>query len=513
VPDGRLFVAKLGEPNSGAQHDVAAPPRESVLAYVYVRRDLVEAGASLAEIIGDINDKIDIHGGIILSTRQFLRTPLQNEWCFHEHFDEWSAVPIEHPICAWGEEQQRYFDQLWGMSQPFRYVEGDGYDEFAISTYVPTPLLEPEETVCALVETDGDDVPLECPCHWTQIVYTTKQRVLCLGCGQLLCVLTEALPGPFPNQLTSAAWLQAFDSDGELVDDDIQIDVIRYRLIEAAPKLWQTDVWDEVSSRIHFYATASQAEIEQFHRSCFASASALMQAGFCEQPTPPSLGDQMGLRDWELDLAQNAALSINLAAMAYAKGKNEPTALRDAVLSIFHATELLLKLRLANADEAAMEKSPNNPTVIKLLAAAGISFTADENVTLTSLRQLRNKLQHAGATISYRSTRSLIRKSFILLDRFTAEQLDVWIGSVCDHAGWLSLLAIDSIRERALEISHRTAAECRANGEPADRCLTCDQECLIDTAEGPLCLYCRDRPMPKRVFDEDDPSSSLDGKT
>lgn len=506
MPDGRLFVAKLEDHPPHSRRDVAAPPRESVLAYVYVRRDLVEAGTPLAEIIGDINDKIALHGGIILSTRQFLRQPLQTEWCFHEHFDEWSAVPIEHPICAWGGEQQRYFNQLWGMPQPFRYMEGDGYDEFAISTYVPTPLLEAEETICALVETDSDDVPLECPCHWTQIVYTNRQRVLCMGCGQLLCILTEALPGPFPNKVTSAAWLQAFDPDGELVDDDVEIDVICYRLIEAAPKLWQTDVWDEVSSRIHFYATASQTEIDEFHRCCFVSPSALMAAGFFEKPTPPSLGDQMGLRDWELDLAQNAALSLNLAALAYAKGKSDPAALRDAVLSVFHATELLLKLRLAIADEGALKKNLNNPTVIKLLAAAGILLTTDENDTLTALRQLRNKLQHAGATISYRRTRTLIRKSFTMLDRFTADELDAWIGSVCEHAGWMSLLAIDSIRTRAREISDRAAAECRANGEPVDHCLTCERECLIDTAEGSLCLYCRDRPVPERIFDDDDPS-------
>ncbi len=504
VPDGRLFVAELGENAPSKRRDVDAPPCESVLAYVYVHRELVETKASLAQIIADINGKIDQHGGIVLSSRQFLRRPLQPEWCVQEHFDEWSAVPIKHPAYVWGDEQRTYFDRLWGLREPFHYQEGDCYDEFAISTYVPTPLLEPEERICALIETSGDDVRLECPCHWTQIVYTTSQRVLCMGCGQLLCVLAKPLNGPFQNKISSTAWIQAFDADGELIDDGITIDLVGYREVEAAAKLWQTDVWDEVASRIHFYATASRAEIDRFHRTCFASPSDLMAAGFSERLAPPSLGDQLGLRDLELDLASNAALSLNTAACAYDKGKGDPDALRDAVLSTFHSAELLLKLRLVREDNAALKKNPNNPSVLKLLTEAGVAFRVDETATLTALRQLRNKLQHSGATISYRSTRTLLRKSFIMLDRFAAEELGVWIGSVCDSVGWLSLLSINRIRTRALEVLQRFVAECRAKGESVEVCGTCGEEGLIDTFEGPLCFYCRDRPAPKRILDADD---------
>jgi hypothetical protein len=69
------------------------------------------------------------------------------------------------------------------------------------------------------------------------------------------------------------------------------------------------------------------------------------------------------------------------------------------------------------------------------------------------LRQLRNKLQHATATFGYGHTRRLLRGAFTFIDRFTLEDLDIWINPVCDPEGWRALLQIAPIKANAERMS------------------------------------------------------------
>src|SRR4051794_37672662 len=45
------------------------------------------------------------------------------------------------------------------------------------------------EGILALVEAERDDRYLQCPCYVTQVVYTSRHRLVCMGCGHLHCVL------------------------------------------------------------------------------------------------------------------------------------------------------------------------------------------------------------------------------------------------------------------------------------------------------------------------------------
>lgn len=61
-------------------------PPQSLLAYVHVRRDLVERAAEIQVMLDDINGRIDRRGGIVLSDRQILTVAIQPTWDLQTYF-------------------------------------------------------------------------------------------------------------------------------------------------------------------------------------------------------------------------------------------------------------------------------------------------------------------------------------------------------------------------------------------------------------------------------------------
>lgn len=467
---------------------------QSTVIYAHVRRELVEAKAPLADLVEDVNEKVRRHGGIILANRQFLRRPISMDWHVEAYLDDYTSSPFEQPEREWSDAQKRYFGDLWGLTDPYQYArERDQYDQFCIGALDPTPYLVPRETILALVETVADYWSVDCPCHVAQVVYTSRHRVICMGCGYLYCVLAEPIGRSFGPGIENEVWENAFDATGELVDDSIEIPILDYREVENAKLIWTTDVWDEVSWVINLYARGDEEEIEHYRRG-FPQVDDLIAAGWQHVPTPPSASAQLSHDGYAVDIGENSAAAFKIAASAFARSRTDPDALREAVLSAFQATELILKMRLEAIDPTAL--SANNPTVIERLVEANVAIDAQEQAAIAALRSLRNKLQHGAAAFGYRSTRRLLRATFAFLDRFTIAELDYWIGHVCDREGWSALLQLPSIQENADRISQDIAA--RALSDPVVEVAHCDackrQSVIMFNEVVGHCLYCRWEP-------------------
>jgi hypothetical protein len=471
---------------------------QSTLIYAHVRRDLVEAGASTQTLLDDVNAKVVAHGGIILSNNQFLRRPIEMNWSIDTYLDDYTSAPFEHPDIEWGEAQRRYFGELWGLTDPYSYArDREAYNQFCVSARDPTPYLVPDEVIYAMIETVGERRAIDCPCHHTQVVYTSRHRLLCMGCGQLYRVLAEPLDHVFEHGITNDQWESAFDDDGELIDDEIHIPIVDYRTVEKAPYIWTTDARDEATWLIHFYAEGSEEEIKRYEASQ-PKAEDFIAAGWVEIPSPPSVSAQLAGDGVDIDLWSNSEVAVKAAARAYAQSRTKPEALRDAVLNCFQAIELVLKMRLETIDPG--EVKGNNPTVLRRLIDHGVAINADEIATIDALRKLRNKLQHAGASFGYRDTRRLLRAAFTFLDRFTIDELDLWISHVCDLTGWRSLLHIAPIKANAEKISTHLIA--RVDSEPTINavvtCEACGRERMVVFDTGfRNCMYCHEEWHPK----------------
>jgi hypothetical protein len=115
-------------------------------------------------------------------------------------------------------------------------------------------------------------------------------------------------------------------------------------------------------------------------------------------------------------------------------------ALRQGVLDLFHALELMLKVRLQQEMGQAFVTRLNNLAVMRMLSAAGVKFTADDLDTIAKLRRLRNRLQHDGARYGYREVRKLLAKVFMFMDAFFQQEFGGWIGEIAEQPGWDALL-------------------------------------------------------------------------
>lgn len=466
---------------------------QSTLIYAHVRRDLVEAGAPLETLLEDLNAKVREHGGIVLSSGQILRRPIEPSWGIETYLDEWTAAPCDHPDVQWGNAQSHYFRRLWDVPHPFHYsCQREAYGEFCISARDPSPYLVPGELIRALIQTINERKCIDCECQHTQAVYTSLHRVLCMGCGQLYRVLAEPLKQSFDFGISNEEWEAAFDDNGELIDDTLEVPVIDYRLIRDADHIWTTDAWQAATGLIEFYATGDEAEIRQFE-STLPRPEDFIAAGWHEIPMPPSVATQLAGDAMEIDLWKNAEVAAKTAVRAYANSRTDPDALRDAVLNGFQAIELVLKMRLEPINSAWLKE--NNPSILRRLVDNGVVITASEIQTIDALRGLRNRLQHSGVAIGYRDTRRLLRAAFTFLDRFLTDELDLWLNHACDPEGWRALLQISAIAANAERLSAHLASTAREDRtvSKVTICHCCGRERMVWFDFGfRNCLYCRE---------------------
>jgi hypothetical protein len=471
---------------------IISPPVSEI--YVHVRRDLADARVPLKAVLEDVNLRIRSRGGIILADRQILRMPIGEEWGVHTFFDEETTTPFEHMKQEWGDAQRRYFTELWGLSDPYQYAEEPGpYDRYCFGAYLPRPFLSDTERALAVIEAKRDDMLYYCQCHSGAVVYTTARRVICMDCGKLHCVLAAPLQSAFGAGFTEQHWRRLFDEHGVLLDNDAHIPTIEYQDIYAAEKVWETDVWENMSSYIEFLSRGDPEKVAEW-RAGEVSIEDFMEAGWTQAKSPPPLlPAQLSADLFGVDITENAVRSFNAAAEAYGESHTDGDALRLGVLHLFHALELILKVRLEQLSGKGDTTHLNNTAVLSALKTMGVAFAADDLDAIANLRRLRNKLQHGGARYGYREVRVLLARTFTFIDAFFKNEFGEWIGEIAEQPGWTALLTIGPIKRNAeSEVARRirllaSHAQCTIEG-----CPHCKQECVVrEGNQAGFCLYCR----------------------
>ncbi len=472
-----------------------------MLVYIHVKRELVEAAAPLATIVGDVNRIVGERQAVVLADGQFLRSPVSLDWNVDTYFTEDSTTPFDHPLREWGEAQRTYFINLWGIAQPYQYGEDpEPYDRFCIGAWVPGPYLESGEHILGLLHADQDKRYLYCTCHSAEIVYTSRHRVLCASCGCLHCVLSKPLGRKFERQYSESEWRASVDDEGEVIDDSFSIDIVDYREIKEGGLIWETDAWSEATGLIEFYATASPEEIEKYEAG-LATVEDFVEAGFSRAPTVPPLVAQLSTAGVQIDIAENAAAALKMGVGGFADSRTDPSTLRNAVLNIFQALELILKIRLAELDPARDPRKLNISSVLKALGTNNVSVSPEDAEAIDKLRKLRNRLQHDGVALSYSGVRGLLRRVLCFLDNFTLEQLGWWIGEIVERSGWAAMLQLESVRSNAQhQAKLRTESARAVPGAEITRCTNCSSETFVRMPGMlPECFYCRFQPFEEKV--------------
>lgn len=472
------------------------PPPDSAI-YVHIRRELADAGTPLELILDDINTRIRSRGGIILADRQILCCSVDEGWCVHTFFNEEMTAPFEHPKREWGDAQRGYFTELWGLRDPYQYAEEPvPYGRYCFGTFLPRPFLNSTERVLAVIEARRDDMNYYCQCHSGAVVYTTSHRLICMDCGKLHCVLAAPLQYAFGTGFTEEHWCKLFDESGVLVDANAHIPTVEYQDVYAAEKIWETDIWENISSHIEFISRGDPDEIAHW-ASGEASIEVLVEAGFTQaQSPPPLLAAQLSRDLFGVDLAENAARSFNAAAEAYGQSRTDGDALREGVLNLFHALELMLKVRLQQQPGQVLATRLNSRAVLRALMEAGVNFTADELDTIAKLRRLRNKLQHDGARYGYREARDLLAKTFMFMDAFIQKEFGGWIGEIAEQPGWDALLTIPVIRQNAEEEVAKQVRQALEAQCSVETCPDCKRQHVVrEGHRAGFCLYCRRVPV------------------
>src|SRR5262249_1326259 len=103
-----------------------------------------------------------------------------------------------------------------------------------------------------------------CQCHSGAVVYTTTHRLICMDCGKLHCVLATPLQNIFGAGFTEEHWRKLFDEDGVLVDANAHIPTVEYQDVYATEKVWETDIWENMSSHIEFLSRGDPDEIARW---------------------------------------------------------------------------------------------------------------------------------------------------------------------------------------------------------------------------------------------------------
>ena len=100
-----------------------AQPRHTqhTLLYVHVRRGLSGSGASLEEILADVNEKVRRHKAIVLANGQFLCRPIELDWSIEPYFSDETTIPFDS-LRQWGTAQRDYFEKLWSVTEPYQYA-------------------------------------------------------------------------------------------------------------------------------------------------------------------------------------------------------------------------------------------------------------------------------------------------------------------------------------------------------------------------------------------------------
>ena len=488
------MATSLGISDEPAGHTPQmTPPLTKVIALWAPRNFLTSTGIDVKRLLSDVNRKVE-QRGFILWDGQILVTPISKTEWLDEIFE--GDHPLE-PVAKrqWESEQKAYF----GLENPYQMCEDRAiYTQSHIVARVPDSYLASTERIAAVLHGEKDEYYFYCTCHQADVVYTTDQRLLCMGCGALHVVLRE--PPPIrPKQLLSTQdWIELFDDGGIRRDEPVDLAILDFQDVENGGTIWTTEQWADAKHRFIFFARSSPEVIEETIRGTEADASIFLEAGFRPVATSPPPAHQIAPDSVDVSLIENAAKCLEDGVSAYFESRKRSSELVSAVPAIYRAIELLLKARLEELDPAGLSDHPNNPTVIRRLAAAGVCFPEDERRDLNQLRRMRNSLQHGTASLNHRQGLSTCRNALMFVDRFVSDELGLWLGDALAPDDWYQLLAIPQINQRAEgNVGPRLDAIRKDPNATIAGCERCKRNTLVrpHPKTGSSCIFCGHIPV------------------
>lgn len=373
------------------------------------------------------------------------------------------------------------------------------YTASHLGTLIAEPYLLPDELIVAIVHGITDDYYFYCECHSAEVVYTTRDRLLCMGCGAMHLALSAPVLITPKRLFKADDWFRYFGHGGELSYEDVDLAVVDFRDIEDAEAIWMTDRWETARHHFVFFARSSPEEIEEAIRGTEADPSIFLEAGWKAVELLPPPAEQLAEDSVDVGLVENSAHAVRDGIVCFLASQTDPSRLVNAIPHLFRAIELLLKAKLDRLDPGELSGHPNNPTVMDKLALRGVLITDSERNAIDRLRRLRNQLQHGAAKFNYRKGRAIARDAIIFIDRFALQEVDCWLGDVVSPNDRLNLFEIKELRDNARIVSAGRVedAKCIRSAE-ITVCSICSEHAVVREYpnSGAICHYCGHPPSP-----------------
>lgn len=459
------------------------------------RRFTTETDILVTEFVADLNRIIGTRG-FIMSDGQIAPTQINpSEIGYFFMRGDREAVLEAPEKRPWGAPQIEAF----GLKNPYQMIEEpDSFTYCSIDSRVYEPYLFAGELIAAVVHGVADSRYFYCSCNMAEVVYTTCDRVVCMGCGAVHLVLENPLPIERMTLLTAEDWADHFDHDGSRRDEEVQLAVLDFLELENQRVIWSTDQWEQGKAEFIFFTRSSPEEIQDYLSRSQMDPSAFLEAGWTPVESAPPPAGQLSENSVNVNLLGNAGHAFSEGVASYLRARTNGDALVDAIPLLARAVELLLKAKLKELAPKELEGKPNVPTTLTRLAAYGLTLDSNETEVITTLRKLRNDLQHGSAAFNYRKGLGICRKTVIFVDRFVRQELEAWIGDVLPTTTWQGLLQIPEVESSATEISEaRMEAWRKESGAELSICNYCKRRMLLrpSPAMGAQCLYCKHMPI------------------
>jgi len=206
------------------------------------------------------------------------------------------------------------------------------------------------------------------------------------------------------------------------------------------------------------------------------------------------------VRTLQFNLLRNAEDSLTHAVhlLAWPDGPGSEK-LKQAILSISHCVELLLKERLRRIHPAFLwenvDKYPSltartvssERAISRLEAVAGLRFRIEDKNALAACRSMRNAIEHYEFEVTEKEAKLIVARVLSFVFSFSASELGCKLdANFKNDDTWQMLL--DELYEFANEYGNRISASLWAKGSEIVTCSYCGQ----DTVDSPLgfCSLC-----------------------
>lgn len=190
----------------------------------------------------------------------------------------------------------------------------------------------------------------------------------------------------------------------------------------------------------------------------------------------------------QFDLLTNAQDSLRHAVHLLAWNDSTPSnRLKQAVLSVFHCAELLLKERLRRVNAALIwehvDQYPSlsartvgiDKAISRLTSIGGVVFNNEDKATLLACRNLRNLIQHYEFQVPEKETKVLLGKLLSFVFTFSSTQLSADLEQEFkEDDTWLTL--VEQMYEFANQHGPKISELMVQAGGPVGSCSYCGQD-------------------------------------